>query len=168
MKTKIVLFAILTTTMVAFLSCSKDNEDTINTYYSTEQQKTLNVLHGIFKSVPDIIGTTTIFNFKETYIKKPETLIGRNISGGTKDITIHGICEYEYNFVNNDTDDKYERAFYISTNGIDMTLYYLNNDKTISLNSSSEKYKIMVINENQIKITDVDFPLNGQIFNRIN
>lgn len=153
--------------LLLFVTSCSNNDEAIPPY-PAEQQTTLNVLHGSFISGPNAIGTTTTFTFKETYLDGPKTIIGKNIYGETKDITIHGLCEYQYNFVNNPTNDKYERALYIAPNGIDMKLYSLNSDKTISLSSGTEKYKVIVVNDNEIKLTSLDFPLANNTYNRIN
>ena len=163
------LTALITNVIVLtlFLGCSK-NEEEIKSPFTVEQLKVLQVLNGSFISNPDIIGTTTTFNFTETYIDKPETIIGKNIYGETKEMTIHGFCEYYYTHVNNNDNTKYARAYIIDSNGIDVTLYHLNSDNTINLNSSFEKYKIIIINNNQIKFTNVDFPFGtDNIYNKV-
>ena len=148
---------------MSIVSCSKDEESV--SPYTTEQLATLKVLHGTFVSMPDALGDTTEFTFNETFLDNPKVAIGTNIYGEKKEYTIHGYCSYKYNN-GSDADYDYKRAFYIHPNGVDMKLYHAHDDKTISTNLTPDNYKIIIINDNQIRLTDTNFPLNGSLYTR--
>ena len=164
MKNYILSILLLATFSISIVACSKDEEGSASSY-TTEQIATLKVLHGTFVSEPDIIGATTEFTFNETYLDNPRIATGTNVYGEKREYTIHGYCTYKYNYGSvADYDNK--RAFYISTNGVDMKLYHAFDDKTISANMTPDNYKIVVVNENQIRLTDTNYPLNGSIYTR--
>lgn len=149
---------------MSVVSCSKDEEENVSPYTS-EQMATLKVLHGTFVSTPDVIWATTEFSFYETYLDKPRVATGTNVYGEKREFTIHGYCSHKYNY-GSAADYNLIGAFFISTNGTDMKLYTAYDDKTISTKSSPDNYKIVVISDNQIKLTDTDYPFNGQVFTR--
>ncbi|MBQ6031940.1 MAG: hypothetical protein IJL29_02830 [Prevotella sp.] len=160
----ILLFAVFCMSVV---SCSKDEEESVSPY-TTEQLATLKVLHGSFSNTPDLMtgNIKTTFVFNETYMDKPRTISTTNHYGEKSDIIIHGYLTYS-----NDYSDgsRYENqgAFYLHINGTDLTLYHINSDKTISLNSSPKKYKVIIVDNNQIRLIDMDFPYSsGQYYNR--
>lgn len=158
-------FTLLAIAGLCITSCSKDDGEDISNPYSSEQLKTLKVLHGTFVSEPDAIGATTEFSFYETYLDKPRVATGTNVYGEKSEYTIHGYCSHKYNY-GSVADYNIKSAFYISTNGVDMKLYSAYDDKSISRNSAPDNYKIVVMNDNQIKLTDINYPLNGSVYTR--
>lgn len=149
------------------VSCSEDEEENVSPY-TTEQMATLKVLHGSFSNTPDIMtgNIKTTYIFDETFLDKPRTISTTNYFGEKSERTIHGYLTYSYDYPGGNS-FKDERAFYLDTNGADLTLYHTNSDKTISLNSSPEKYKIIIVNDNQIRLVDINYPYSaGQYYNR--
>ena len=164
MKNNIITILLLAVISISIESCSKDEEES-ESHYTTEQLATLKVLHGTFVSEPDVIGATTEFTFDETYLDKPKIATGTNVYGEKKEYTIHGYCSYKYNY-GSAADYIIKGAFYISNNGVDMKLYHAYDDKTISVNTAPDNYKIVVVNDNQIRLTDTNYPLNGSLYTR--
>ena len=167
MRTNVISILLFAVFCMGVVSCSKDEEENVSPY-TTEQMATLKVLHGSFSNTPDIMtgNIKTTFVFNETYLDKPKTISTTNYYGEKSERTIHGYLTYSYDFSDGEISE-YQRAFYLNTNGTDLTLYHIKPDKTISLNSSPEKYKVIVVNDNQIRLIDMDFPSSsGQYYNR--
>ena len=168
MRTKVLKMLIFCVFSICISSCSKDDKEDNENYYTKEQLATLKVLHGSFSNTPDLMtgNIKTTFVFDETYLDKPKTINAIDYYGEKSERTVHGYLTYKIDYPSG---NKYENqeAFYLHINGTDLTLYHINSDKTISLNSASEKYKVVIVNDNQIRMIDMDFPsASGQYYTR--
>lgn len=154
-------------TFACITSCSKDDDEESVNSYTKEQLATLTIMHGSFSNDYSSISGKTTFVFSETFLNGSKSITATNYYDEKSEREIHGYLTYHYDFPDGSFSE-HPRAFYLAPNGTDLTLYHIKNDKTISL-GSTELYKIVVQNENRIRLIDMDFPYSsGQIFNRNN
>ena len=169
MKKCIISVLLLAVFTIFVVACSKDEEES-SSKYTTEQIETLKVLHGSFSNTPDMMtgNMKTTFEFYETYLSGPKTIIATNYYEEKSELTIHGHLQEIIDFQDGDRKE-YNYAFYLASNGSDLTLYHMQSDKSISLNLSPKKYKVIIKSDNQIRLIDMDFPYSaGQYYNRNN